>query len=104
MRLEPGKEQPQPESPDMQMIKSSLVELNPGEVTEFLPTAGGGVVAILERRAQPEAGAYEQTRSSFNARFLNSRKQIAFAEWLKERRRDAGVKAQAEPQAPVDAG
>ena len=103
-RTEPGKEQPEPESPDLPMIKSSLVELNPGEVTDFIPTPAGGAIAVLERRERPEAGAYEQTRSSFNARFLNSRKQVAFAEWLRERRREAGVQAEAEPGAQVDAG
>jgi hypothetical protein len=86
------------------MIKSSLVELNPGEVTDFIPTPTGGAVAVLAGRERPDAGAFEQSRTSFNARFLNSRKQVAFAEWLKERRREAGVKAQTEPEAPANAG
>jgi len=104
MRMQPGQQQPEPESPDLQMIKSSLVELNPGEVTDFIPTATGGAVAVLAGREQPDAGTYEQTRTSFNARVLNSRKQVAFAEWLKERRREAGVQTQAEPEAPANAG
>ena len=104
MKVEPAKEQPEPEAPDLQMIKSSLFDLNPGEVTDFIPTATGGVVAILERRERPDAGAYEQTRASFTSRFLNSRKQIAFADWLKERRREAGVREQRQPETQVDAG
>ena len=103
MRLEPGQQQPVPESPDVQMIKGAISELNPGDVSEFIPTPTGGVVAALERRDQPDAAAYEKTRATFNSRVATNRKQIAFAEWLRERRREAGV-ATPEPEQPVQAG
>ena len=102
MRAEPGKP-PEPESPDIQMIKASVADLNPGEVSDFIPTAAGGVVAVLQGRERPTAGGADQTRDAFNSRVISSKKQIAFLEWLRERRREAGVK-EAEPITPTSAG
>lgn len=91
MQIEPNKP-PQPQSPDLQMIKSSVAELAPGEVSEFIPTPAGGVVAVLEKRDSPDPAAAEKTRASFNTRYLESKREVAFYEWLRERRREAGVK------------
>lgn len=102
MRVDPGK-QPEPETPDLQMIKASVADLNPGEVSDFIPTGAGGVVAVLQGRERPTAGAADQTREAFNSRVISSKKQIAFLEWLRERRREAGVK-EAEPITATSAG
>ena len=90
MKAEPGKP-PEPEAPDMPLIKGAVAELSPGEVGEFVPTETGGLIPILEKRAQPEPGASEQARISFNERTLRSKRDLAFHEWLRERRRDAVV-------------
>jgi len=95
---------PQPEAPDLQMVKGKISEMNPGEVSEFLPTESGGVVAILEKRDQPAPEGYAAGKDSFNSRFLQNKQEIAFHEWLRERRRDAGVKAQTAPGAANAAG
>ena len=104
MKIEPGQQEPKPESPDIQMIKGALSELNPGEATEFIPTPTGGVIAALERRDPPDAASYEKTKATFNTRVATNRKQMAFAEWLRERRREAGVATPPEPETPVTAG
>ena len=99
MKMEEGKPpEPQPEAPDMQMIKGAVAEMNPGEVSEFIPTETGGVVAVLEKRDQPDPAKYEQTKASFVARVVRSKREITFYEWLRERRREAGV--QSIPEAP----
>ena len=105
MKMEPGQNAPTPESPDVQMIKGAISELNPGEVSEFIPTPTGGVVAALERRDPPDPASYEKTKATFVTRIATNRKQLAFAEWLRERRREAGVQTPPEPEAaPLGAG
>jgi peptidyl-prolyl cis-trans isomerase D len=86
----PG-EQPAPMAPDLQTIKGAVAEMNPGEVSDFIPTEAGGVVAVVERRESPDPANYEAMKSMFNSRFLQNRREIAFYEWLEERRREAGV-------------
>ena len=90
----PG-EPPQPAAADLPMIKSAVGEMSPGEVSDFIPTEGGGVVAVVERREPPDAAAYQAVKGMFNSRFLQNKREIAFYEWLRERRREAGV-----PQTP----
>ncbi len=85
---------PAPETPDLQTIKGTVSELSPGEVSEFVPTAKGGLVAVLEKREQPEAATYEAGKQTFNNRYLDSKREVAFFEWLRERRREAGAQMQ----------
>jgi len=87
---EPGKPPP-PEAPDLPMIKGVVSELNPGEASDFQPTETGGVVVVLEKREPPAPEGYAAGKESFNARFLRGKQEIAFYEWLRERRREAGV-------------
>ncbi|MBA3385352.1 MAG: peptidylprolyl isomerase [Chthoniobacterales bacterium] len=87
---EPGKP-PVPETLDLQMIKGAVAEMNPSEVSEFLPTDSGGLVVVLEAREQPAADAYAAGKEAFNSRFERGKKEMAFYEWLRERRREAGV-------------
>lgn len=73
------------------MIKGAVAEMNPSEVSEFLPTDSGGLVVVLEAREQPAADAYAAGKEAFNSRFERGKKEMAFYEWLRERRREAGV-------------
>ena len=98
----PGKD-PQPPAPDLNSIKGAVAELTPGQVSDFTPTQSGGVIAILQSRDQPvSAGGIEQTRASFNDRMMRNKREVAFREWLQERRTEAGVPAQA--PAGIDLG
>jgi len=62
-------------------------------VSEFIPTQTGGVIAILEKRETPDPTNAETAKAEFNARFLQGKRAMVFMEWLKERRREAGVPA-----------
>ncbi len=73
------------------MIKSAVAEMNPGEVSEFIPTEAGGVVAVVERHESPDPANYQAMKPMFTSRFLQNKREIAFFEWLRERRREAGV-------------
>ena len=103
MKVEPGKP---PEAlavaPDMQMIKGAVGEMSPGEVSEFIPTEAGGVVAVLEKREPPDAANYEKAKVSFITRVLKGKRDLAFYEWLRQRRREAGVTPAQQEQAPLE--
>lgn len=102
-KAEPGKE-PAPQMADLPVIKSAVAELTPGEVADYIPTETGGVVAVLEKREPPDPAGYEQGKASFNLRFLRNKREVAFQEWLRERRQEAGVKTTIEPVAEPEAG
>jgi hypothetical protein len=89
------------EAPDLQLIKGAVAEMNAGDVSEYLPTPTGGAIAVLERRDNPDPANYEQAKTTFSARFLRSRREMAFYEWLRERRREAGVPEAPQPDQPV---
>jgi peptidyl-prolyl cis-trans isomerase D len=83
--------EPKADTPDLPMIKNSVAELAPGEVTEFVPTEKGGLIAALEKREPVDPAAYAQAKPMFEYPYLQRKRTIVFFEWLKERRRVAGV-------------
>jgi peptidyl-prolyl cis-trans isomerase D len=84
-------EKPKKEPADMESIKNVAAQLEPGEVSEFIPITDGGLIVYLEKREPPDPAKYEQTRASFDERDLKSKRQVVFYEWLNDRRRDAKV-------------
>ncbi|MFN2507525.1 MAG: peptidyl-prolyl cis-trans isomerase [Chthoniobacterales bacterium] len=105
LKVEPEK-QPEPETPDLPMIKSAVSALAPGEVSTLIPTQTGGIVAVLEKREEPQTDPSDPARNFFNLRFLKGKRDLAFHEWLRERRREAGVQPAAETAEgmPVEPG
>jgi len=83
-------EEPKPPA-DFPAIKQGVAELRPGDVSPFLPTADGGLIAVLEKREPLDVAKFEQTRPFLEARMIQSKRAIVFYEWLMERRREAGV-------------
>lgn len=93
MKAQPG-EQPHPEeAPDQQTVKAAVAEMEPGAVSELLPTPTGGVVAILEKRDAPPPELTQLAKPMFDSQVTRGKQQLAFYEWLQERRREAGLKA-----------
>lgn len=87
-------EQPKPpDAPDLPMIKNAVAELQPGEVSSVMPTQGGGLIAVLEKREPIDPAAYQQGRKDFDERYLKSKRTIAFYDWLRDRRTAAGIQA-----------
>ncbi len=87
----PKDEKPKDVTPDLPSIRSAVASLNPGEVSEFVPIAKGGVVAVLEKRAPADPAGYEAAKTDFESRYLTQRRAAIFIEWLRDRRRAAGV-------------
>jgi parvulin-like peptidyl-prolyl isomerase len=89
---EPKVEEPKdkkPDAPDLPMIKNSVRELNPGDSTEFVPTQGGGLVAVLEKRDPADPAGYPEAKTNFDKNYLQSKRMAVFDEWLRDRRQAA---------------
>lgn len=91
-------------SPDFFAIRNLAASLHPGDVSDFFPWQDGGLVVYLEKQEPPEQSKYEEGKSVFEKRLLNNKREIVFAEWLRERQMEAGLrgeKAEPGPAQPV---
>jgi parvulin-like peptidyl-prolyl isomerase len=82
---------PTDETPDLPTIKNAVAVLNPGDVSEFVPAGKGGLVVVLEKRAPADPSGYDAAKAQFESRYLLQRRGAVFTEWMRERRRVAGV-------------
>src|SRR5438874_3397262 len=84
-------DEPKKQSPELLTIKDAVVLLNPGDVTEFVPSGTDGLIAILEKR-EPlgDAGAGEK-KAAFEKRILENKQRIVVVEWLRDRQQAAGL-------------
>jgi hypothetical protein len=82
---------PKDETPDLPAIKNAVAVLNPGEVSEFVPAGKGGLVVVLEKRAPADPSGYDAAKAQFESRYLLQRRGAVFVEWMRDRRRAAGV-------------
>ena len=90
-------EEKKPDVPDLPSIKNAVGELNPGDTTDFVPTQTGGLVAVLEARDPGEPAGFAQAKASFEKNYLQSKRMVVFDEWLRDRRRAAGLQLTAPP-------
>lgn len=99
----PAPDQPPapPETPDLQSIKGAVAELGTGEVSAFTPTPAGGLIAIVEKRDPADPAGYEASKAMFAERYVRSKREIAFYEWLREKREEAGLKPAEAEQQPI---
>src|SRR6476620_10364058 len=85
----PEGEQQKKQSPELLTIKDSVALLNPGDVTDFMPSGTDGLIAILEKR-EPLAEASEK-KAAFEKRILANKERIVVVEWLRDRQQAAGL-------------
>jgi peptidyl-prolyl cis-trans isomerase D len=80
------------EPADMVTIKNITAQLQPGDVSDFVPSADGGLIVLLEKRDPPDPAKYEQNKATFEARVRDNQQEFVFLEWLRDRQRDADVR------------
>src|SRR5207244_13204237 len=66
-------------------------QLQPGEVSDFVPWTDGGLIVLMDKREQPDPAKYQQTKATFEERYLKNAREYVFAEWLYDRQRAAGL-------------
>jgi SurA N-terminal domain/PPIC-type PPIASE domain len=94
------KPEPKKGSPDRQYIKQAASTLSPGSVSDYVDTPDGGLIVVLEKREVLTAAQFEKARPMIESRALLNKSQIVFYEWLRERRRAAGVEETKPQTAP----
>jgi hypothetical protein len=77
------------EPPHLVAIKNAVAQLNPGDVSDFVPWEEGGLIAVLEKREPADPAKYPEKKAAFDNRY----REIVFYEWLRDRQRDAGLQA-----------
>jgi len=86
-----AKKEPKVETPDLQSIKNAAAELNPGEVSQFVPTSDGGLIAVLDKREPIDEKQFGDKRKEFDDRVRNVMERVSFYEWLRARRNAANL-------------
>ncbi len=93
----PPKPEKKDESPDMESIKQAASSLSPGTVSDYLNTAHGGLVVVLEKREDLGPAAFEKARSFLEDRTMDNKGAIVFYQWLRDRRHAAGITETEQP-------
>ena len=86
-------EKPKNDSTDMMIIKNVSAQLQPGEASDFVPWIDGGMIVLMEKREPPDPAKYQQTKATFEERYLKNAREYVFMEWLRDRQRDAGLQS-----------
>src|SRR5882724_7131195 len=79
------------QSPELLTVKDAVVLLNPGDVTEFVPSVTDGLIAILEKRESLADASAGEKKAAFEKRILESKQRIVVVEWLRDRQQAAGL-------------
>jgi hypothetical protein len=65
--------------------------LNPGDVTDFVPSGTDGLIAILEEREPLGEATAGEKKAALEKRILESKERIVVVEWLRDRKEAAGL-------------
>ena len=79
------------ESMDLMMIKNIAGQLQPGEVSEFVPWVDGGFIVLMDKREAPDPAKYQETKAKLEENYLKNAREYVFMEWMRDRQRDAGL-------------
>jgi len=85
-----GAEQKQ-QSPELFTIKDAVAFLNPGDVSDFMPSGTDGLIAILEKREPLKDASAVEKKAEFEKRMLENKERIVVVEWLRDRQQAAGL-------------
>jgi hypothetical protein len=84
-------DKPKNDPADMMMIKNVSAQLQPGDVSDFVPWIDGGMIVLMEKREAADPVKYQQAKAEFDERYLKNAREYVFIEWLRDRQRDAGL-------------
>jgi hypothetical protein len=82
---------PKNEGTELLALKDSVAFLNPGDVTDFVPSGIDGFIAILERREPLADATVGEKKAAFEKRILDNKERIVLVEWLRDRQQAAGL-------------
>ena len=72
-------------------VKDAVALLNPGDVSDFVPSSTDGFIAILEKRQPLTEANPGEKKVAFEKRALENKERVVFVEWLRDRQQAAGL-------------
>jgi len=84
-------DKPKNEPADIMIIKNAASQLQSGEVSDFVPWTDGGLIVLMEKREPADPAKYQQTKATFEERYLKNVREYVFMEWLRDRQHNAGL-------------
>ncbi|PYK31493.1 MAG: hypothetical protein DME57_03525, partial [Verrucomicrobia bacterium] len=78
-------EKPKDEPADMMMIKNVSAQLQPGEVSDFMPWLDGGFIVLMDKREPPDPAKFQETKAKLEERYLKNAREYVFMEWMRDR-------------------
>ena len=82
--------EPKMDQPDAQEIMGRAGEMNEGELSEFVPTATGGLLLHIDKHLPVDEAGFEKEKPMIVNNLDRIKKEAAFQQWLKGRRSAAG--------------
>jgi peptidyl-prolyl cis-trans isomerase D len=86
-------EQNRQEQPESGAIKARASEMKEGELSEFVPVAGGGVVVHLDKRLPIDEAAFAKEKAKVAEELGRQKGGAIFMDWLRERRKAAKLQS-----------
>ena len=86
-----SRREPKFDQPDGQEVMISSIEMTPGQLSEFVPTATGGVLVHMDSREPIDDAKFSTEKALTALNLSRGRRESLFAEWFKARRREAGI-------------
>jgi hypothetical protein len=83
--------EPKKQSPELMTVKDAVAFLNPGDVSDFVPSGTDGLIAILEKREPLGNASAGEKKAAFEKRILDTKERIVLVEWLHDRQQAAGL-------------
>ena len=81
--------EPMKSEPDAMDILRQAMELREGQLSEFSPTATGGLLIHLDKKLPIDMAEYEQKKGDLEKELEESKREAVFREWLKARSQSA---------------
>lgn len=89
--------------PKFALARRLAMSLKTGEVSQFVPTAGGGVIGYLDARQAPDRKTYGTFETQLQNEMLNQARYAALSEWVRWRSTSKGTAMPSVlTQAPTD--
>jgi hypothetical protein len=78
--------------PDQRQIAMAAMNLEPGQLGEFMPDDNGGFIAYLVSRGEPDAELVAERKPAMEQGMLQGKKMLLFAQWLAAARQQSDLR------------
>ncbi len=82
---------PKRDQPDAALVKQQAAEMAEGQLSEFLPTAKGGLVLHIDRRLPIDETAFAKEKPKLQEQLQQQKGEEVFEDWLRNRRTVAKI-------------